>query len=70
MNIAKVESSKRLQRVLDCLKRYLISGVSSMTLIEECYVVAPATVVSELRHQGYQIECERKGKVWIYKLVA
>jgi hypothetical protein len=69
MHLAKIESSKRLQRVYECLKRHPL-GVSSMTLIEECYVVAPGTVVSELRHQGYKIGCQREGKAWIYRLEA
>ena len=41
-----------------------------MTLIRKAQVVAPGTVVSEIRHQGYKIDCERKGQVWMYKLIA
>jgi type II secretory pathway component PulJ len=69
MNAAKVDNSARLQRVLACLERHP-EGVSSMKLITEALVVAPGTVVSELRHQGYLINCQRRGSVWTYTLTA
>jgi hypothetical protein len=67
MNAAKLEKSYRLQRVLDQLRCHP-NGISSMTLIRNAQVVAPGTVVSELRHQGYDIDCKREGQVWTYKL--
>lgn len=68
MNAAKVEKSYRLGRVLEALRNHP-DGISSMTLIRVAQVVAPGTAVSELRHQGYNIDCKRTGSVWIYKLV-
>ncbi len=69
MHNAKLEKSYRLQKVLDLLRSHP-EGISSMTLIRKAQVVAPGTVVSEIRHQGYKIDCERKGLVWFYKLIA
>lgn len=70
MNAAKLERSERLQRVLTLLKNYPTMGVTSMEIIVGAQVVAPATVVSELRHQGYNINCQRKDGVWVYRLVS
>lgn len=69
MNAAKVEKSYRLQRVLDALRSHP-EGISSMTLIRVAQVVAPGTAVSELRHQGHNIVCTRKGNLWEYRLIA
>ena len=67
MNAAKVDNSARLQRVLETLRRHP-EGASSMTIITEAQVVAPGTVVSELRHCGYDIDCSRKGDIWTYRM--
>jgi len=68
MHHAHVDSSKRLQRVLAVLQRRGIHGATSMELIQQAYVVAPGTCVSELRNQGYSISCYREGSVWRYTL--
>lgn len=67
MNAANLKTSYRLQKVLGELKAHP-QGISSMTLIRKAQVVAPGTVISELRSQGYAIDCKRKGDVWIYTL--
>lgn len=69
MNAAKLSRSLRLQCVLDFLQ-HRPNGATSMEIINACKVVAPATVVSELRHQGYAIDCQREGDVWRYRMVA
>ncbi len=69
MNAAKLSRSPRLQRVLEYLQNRP-NGATSMEIIVACKVVAPATVVSELRHQGYAIECQRQGDIWHYRMVA
>jgi hypothetical protein len=68
MNVARLSKSLRLQLVLDYLQNRP-NGATSMEIIQACRVVAPATVVSELRHQGYDIECQRKGDAWHYRMV-
>jgi hypothetical protein len=69
MHAAKLSKSLRLQFVLEYLKSRP-NGATSMEIIYACRVVAPATVVSELRHQGYDIDCQREGDVWRYRVVA
>lgn len=67
MHAAKL-SCPRLRRVLTLLTERT-DGATSMEIIQKCDVVAPATVVSELRHSGVKIDCKREGKVWRYRLV-
>ena len=72
MHPARLASSERLQRVLGVLKACGDQGVTSWSLMQMARVVAPATAISELRHQGYEVRCEqvmRDGKrVWKYTL--
>jgi len=49
MNAAHLETSGRLQRVRDFLFSRGERGATSMEIIKECFVVAPSTVVAELR---------------------
>ena len=65
MNAAKIDKSKRLQRVDDLLstgKRF-----STMEIIQYAKVAAVNSIISELRANGRQITCERKGDVWYYQ---
>ena len=65
MNAASIEKSKRLQRVDDMLstgKRF-----STMEIIRYAEVAAVNSIISELRANGRQIKCERKGDVWYYQ---
>ena len=66
MNAASIEKSKRLQRVDDLLstgKRF-----STMEIIRYAEVAAVNSIISELRANGRQIKCERKGDVWYYQM--
>lgn len=66
MNAAKIDKSKRLQRVDDLLstgKRF-----STMEIIQYAKVAAVNSIISELRANGRQIKCERKGDVWYYQM--
>jgi hypothetical protein len=69
VNAASLETSARLQAVLDFLANRP-DGATSMEIIKACNVVAPATVVSEIRHQGHRIDCKREGRHWRYKVIA
>ena len=66
MNAASIDKSKRLQRVDDLLstgKRF-----STMEIIRYAKVAAVNSIISELRANGRQITCERKGDVWYYQM--
>lgn len=75
MHAAKVENSPSLRAVLGFLKERGPQGVTSWEFIERCRVANPATEVSALRHNGYNIKCEyqetneNKRKVYRYWLI-
>lgn len=59
MNAASIEKSKRLQRVDDLLstgKRF-----STLEIMKYANVCAVNSCISELRRNGRDIKCERKG---------
>lgn len=60
MHFAKVESSDRLKRVLDVLADGLPH--STLEIQRKAKVCAVGSSVSELRSNGYRIECKRSGK--------
>lgn len=66
MHHAKLDKSHRLQRVLAVLSDGLPH--TSRDLIRRAHTVAPATTVSELRHQGKHINCRRVGNRWWYQM--
>ena len=66
MNYANIEKSDRLQRVADVLAQ---SGeLSTLDIIKKANVCAVNSIVSELRQNGYDITCQRRGEKWFYKL--
>jgi hypothetical protein len=68
MNAARVEKSDRLSRVLGLLRRRGEHGATSMEIVQLARTVAVSACVAELRANGYRIHCERKGRVWTYRL--
>lgn len=70
MHAARVERSARLRRVLAALRPGL--WVSSLDLALKGRTVTPGTCVSELRANGFRIECRQgsgpEGRVWEYRL--
>lgn len=62
MNAGKVENSPGLKAVLGILELRGPAGVTTWQFIEEAHVANPATEVSALRHNGYQIDCKYEGK--------
>ena len=60
IHAAKADKSERLKRILSSLARHGEQGVTSWELMQEAQVVAPSTCVSELRSQGYAIDCTRE----------
>lgn len=67
MHAAKLSHSDRLKRVAKLLK----SGRSYTTLeiIRKAKIAAVSAAVSELRSQGFEIDCQRKGDIWFYRMV-
>ena len=70
LHAAKVDSSKRLQRVLDVLQDG--KEHSTADLILRAHVCAVNSIVSELRANGYTIDCRSEtvdgSRAWLYQL--
>ena len=66
MNAASIESSERLNRVLDLLSQG--GEFSTLDIIKEANVCAVNSIISELRQNGFEIDCQRRGDKWFYKL--
>ncbi len=66
MNFARLEKSDRLKRV----KELLQDGRkhSTRNIVRFAYVCAVNSAVSELRANGLDISCNRKGNIWFYQL--
>jgi hypothetical protein len=67
MHYADVKNSKRLRRVLFVLVVEL-DWISTMELSNKCNVCAVSSIISELRRNGYEIECKRFGDKWKYRM--
>lgn len=63
---AKLSQSPRLQRVRD----FLIDGEwhSSRDIIVGANICAISAAISELRYNGCNVDCERRGDVWFYRM--
>lgn len=66
MNHANIESSDRLQRVAQVLAQG--GEFSTLDIIKKANVCAVNSIVSELRQNGYDISCERRGEKWFYRM--
>ena len=66
MRYANLNNSPRLMRVL-CL---LATGGehSTLAIIRKAKVCAVSAIISELRENGYAINCQRRGSAWYYSL--
>ncbi len=66
MHYARLEKSDRLKRV----KELLQDGRQHSTLdvVRNACVCAVNSAVSELRANGLDISCKRKGGIWFYQL--
>lgn len=66
MHSAKLETSDRLQRV----DKLLLSGKEYTTqdIIFNAHVCAVNSIVAELRQNGRDITCERRGRYWYYQM--
>lgn len=66
MRAAKLATSSRLQRVADALGDG--RWHSTRDLIRAAHVCAVNSCIAELRANGVDIECRRRGDVWRYRL--
>lgn len=66
MNYARLESSPRLQR----LAEVLADGRehSTLDLALRAGICAVNSAIAELRENGYDIDCQRRGDTWFYRL--
>ena len=66
MNSARLDKSDRLNRVLKLLE---VGGeFSTLDIIRHANVCAVNSIISELRQNGINIACQRKGPYWYYTL--
>lgn len=66
MHAASIEKSERLGRVLDLLSQG--GDFSTLDIIKQANVCAVNSIVAELRQNGFDINCQRRGDKWFYKL--
>lgn len=66
MNAANLDKSNRLQRVLKLLKKG--GEFTTLDIVMKAHVCAVNSVVAELRQHGYNINCQRRGDKWFYRL--
>ena len=75
MHFARIESSPRLQQLLALLQDRGSIGVTGWEIAERIGVLNPATEISQVRHNGYKIECtlermtENRRRVYRYRLI-
>ncbi len=67
MNFAQIQNSPRLQRT----HAVLMDGLEHTTLniITKARVCAVNSIVSELRDNGFDIKCQRRGDLWFYRML-
>lgn len=68
MRAAKLDRSDRLQRVATLLENG--QEYSTMEIVIQANVMAVNSAVAELRQNGMDIHCQRRGRYWYYKKTA
>lgn len=66
MNAANLGKSERLQRVFKLLSKG--GEYTTLEIIQKAGVCAVNSIISELRANGYQIDCERRNDKWFYRM--
>jgi len=66
MNAASIESSDRLNRVLNLLSQG--GEFTTLDIIKSANVCAVNSIIAELRQNGLDINCQRRGDKWFYRL--
>lgn len=68
MRAARIESSTRLQRVINILADG--QEHSTYDLIQSAGVCAVNSIISEIRRNGHDIVCRQHKRVWYYRMVS
>ena len=66
MHYARLEHSPRLQRLLAVLRQG--GWYSTRDLVKQAEVMAINSAADELRANGFEVQCERRGQYWYYRL--
>jgi hypothetical protein len=66
MNAASIEKSELLGSGLDLLSQG--GDFSTLDIIKQANVCAVNSIVAELRQNGFDINCQRRGDKWFYRL--
>jgi predicted transcriptional regulator len=66
MNAAKMSKSDRLQRVYKLLSKG--GEFTTLEIIQQAGVCAVNSIISELRQNGYKIDCQRRNDKWFYRM--
>jgi hypothetical protein len=66
MHAASIDKSERLGRVLKLLSQG--GEFTTLDIIQLANVCAVNSIVAELRQNGFDIDCQRRGKNWFYRL--
>lgn len=67
MNAATLDTSDRLQRVYKLLSNG--GEYTTLDIIQKAGVCAVNSIISELRQNGYEIDCQRRSNKWFYRMV-
>jgi biotin operon repressor len=66
MNAATLDTSDRLQRVYKLLSKG--GEYTTLDIIQKAGVCAVNSIISELRQNGYEIDCQRRANKWFYRM--
>ena len=66
MNSARLDHSERLQRVASLLKKG--GEFTTLDIVVQAQVCAVNSIISELRANGMNISCQRRGDRWFYRM--
>ena len=66
MHAAQLSNSERLQRVLDFLRDK--QPHSTLEIVRKAKVCAVNSIIAELRANGFDINCQRRGDRWYYRM--
>ena len=66
MNAADIDKSERLQKVANLLGRG--GEYTTLDIIQKAGVCAVNSIISELRANGYSIDCQRRANKWFYRM--
>jgi hypothetical protein len=66
MHAASIDKSDRLARVYKLLSQG--GEFSTLDIVTGAQVCAVNSIVSELRQNGFDIDCKRRGDKWFYRL--